>query len=772
MTLPFRPLNLIHEPEAPETSRFGPRVLTDEDIARRKDFSTGQLMEYLRSGKALGDEHPELAKFQALESDLRSFLFPREGARTISPQSIMEHIQDSLGNAYVTPPAQGQPLTMDDVYKSMERIADRVQTLESIPDVASAIAVNIGQGITYGLLDDAVRLFGKGAGAVLGEGSPAARGLMEEADMLSGIQERSREFRPKTAFASELLGGLGAPGFSQLAAVRTGGTAKLIGKGILAGAVEGGAAGFGEAEGDLMDRLGATAFGAGAGALLMGAGAAATGTTRAGKRFLTGGEGRSPLESAREFAQSGADASAIGAPGILSEVGRLQRVVPEALPIDVGVVRGMAADVSRGSTTARGAIDEVLTPRMRDTSNRVERQLTETMGLDLPADLQARTQRIQTLRDQGKAAFQELEKTVRVDVEPLSPYLNNMEMYSVWREANKLPAGLDDPLDKVYTRVNRRTDPRGFVVTAESIDFRTMQHMREALNARVNRLSSRKRSTASASDLRKFRDQFNAAVDFEVAEYGPVRKQYYEMVQMDRATTEAKTFLTEKDIPFLAEQFALMPPAVRDAYRESAVEQIAIRMRQKDYNTADISKMFNNADMERRLEILFPTEGGMQRFQERMGVEKQMFDTHQAFRGVDKPQSRDLVGHLTGGPGSEMIQRSFTMFAMPEVQAARTGAGLFSRGLKKSATERAEKVGGILGRAAVDTGEETMGGLLTGGLGSVAPGAPSQMAFRGPLSIFNVARNKASAEEQRKNRADRIAKERIERLAAAGRRNR
>lgn len=672
------------------------------------------------------NSNPELERLTALYHEVRTLLRSRQS----SPEQIMWHISQKAPG-YVVPPSLGGSLTDADVLQAMNNINARTTELEEektpVRDMAGNIAMSALHGASFGSLDEIIGLFSE-------ENQRAYR-------------EQLGDFRDEhgvISAVSEGAGGFLVPGLASIGALRRGKTAlRAAGAGSLVGGVEGGVAGLAEAEGSLTERLPEAAIGAGVGTALGGLIGGGTHGARYLRKFLTGSEGRSVEEAAREFAQSGA-ASSRGIPGILEDFERRLQIDPDTRLADLPEMRQVTSDAARMSQEGRDVITQALPTRAQNASVRVGDMLAESMDIDLPADLTARTQRLIDMRKAGNEAYAALEQTVSMPVERMASLLRSEPVHDAWRSANrknKLFGGVTDYVQRSADgRVKR--DAGGLMLKeGTELSFRDLQAIKGTLDFNVTNFA-RRGDPDIMKRWQETRDAFSTLMREEISAFGPAQRQWYELKEMERAVSAGGDFLnrTPNEIAEEIRQFGRAGEGFANAYREAAAEQVAYQLRNRT-RSQDVTKWFDKENMQRRLENLFPEGGDLQGFREGLEREHDKFKLFRATSLGDAPPSRDLAQHLMGGIGSPDYQRAGAAGVAPLLQGGRLAADLRFDAVSKGARKRAEKVGGLLTRSTLgEPGGLDATNLLTGSTGSIKPGLLSELAFRSPAAMLLALR--------------------------------
>jgi len=254
------------------------------------------------------------------------------------------------------------------------------RSLSGVEKVA-AFGSKMGSGATFGLLDEAAELL------------PGSGWKDEQRFLQRGLEEDDGGL----AFGAEVLGSLAVPGSFLKPAARTASAGMKALKVAGEGALQGGASAFGNAEGNLAERLDETAAGAGIGA---GAAGAIGGASRMAARTVgnvaerMGLRAPNPQRAMEELADKTPDESMAAARQRLQE-NVARRLGDETMVADV-LPEGEAALRLTGTQNkeARKLIDSELRERSNRLSNLSDERFSEYTGSDRSSAQRAVDQRI------------------------------------------------------------------------------------------------------------------------------------------------------------------------------------------------------------------------------------------------------------------------------------------------------------------------------------------------------------------------------------------
>lgn len=632
--------------------------------------------------------------------------------------TVVRAMRGAGGQGRATP-AEIQALIQeeDPRFTTPQEIVERIRQIESAPDLLGGVALSALQGISFDFLDEAI-------GFVAGE---------EAKEELRRQTRAFRRERPKTAFVSEMAGGFVVPG---LGAGRTAQTIRqAAARGALIGAGEGAIAGAGAAEGGVVERL----VGAGTGAAFGGAagGLLAGGTRGAVQAFrgLTGRTGQTAAESAREFAQEVVGETPRGIEGTLEELARMQELVPEARLADVPEARPILEAATTTSTRARAEATSVLPPRAKSARERVETDLLENLGVDAPPSARARAESIQTKIQRGSEAYEGLARTVgKVDDEVIDDLLVNTAVREVMPSVNRRlrRAGIETPklIKKGAEGAIERTD--------NLPSFRQLQGIKLQLDDEVSSLYRAGRP-GEAGELARFRDEFREGMEEAVSGFGDAQQRWMQVMREKDGLEAGMQFISKQsdDIAADLDRFADFPEA-EAAYREGAVASLIQRLRGQ-VRRGDVSRFFDTAEMDAKLSMLFPDEGGFQRFLDQLDIEREMQATVTAGLGGSPTARRlNLTEFLSAPTGRRTVQRVAESPFAPGIALSRLAGELQQRALTERGRRRAGEVGGLLGEAVLAPGQVSARRLLTGGVGSL--GTSLNFLTRTPRALLLAMR--------------------------------
>lgn len=311
---------------------------------------------------------------------------------------------------------------------SQNQISANERKLSGAEKVAG-LASKAGSGATFGLLDEAVGLFDEDA-----------------KNEQRFLQKQISEEMPKTAFAAEVAGSLATPGSFLKAAPKAASIGVKTAKALGEGAIQGGLAGVGNAEGSLENRIRAGVKGATIGSVAAGA---------------LGGVGKVIGASVRK----GREALGLTAPSIEELVSRVpnEDVARAKLALEEFRQRGLGPEVTvadvlpqgegalRASAVAnrqvRSKVDQELRERSNRLSNLAEERFSQHTGTR-PQSVENRVEEItQQARDKARPFYEAAEQEAEAaGTKPRMSASQREELARAGVPADKLPA--QDPIDE------------------------------------------------------------------------------------------------------------------------------------------------------------------------------------------------------------------------------------------------------------------------------------------------------------------------------------
>lgn len=533
------------------------------------------------------------------------------------------------------------------------------------------------QGVTLGFGDEIAGALG-GTAAMLDPSLPGATAGERFSKAYQGIRgaeheatEAFRENRPGLAFGTELAGGImtGGLGAGRAMATQTG---KRLAANMAArplrqrlamasgtGAVAGGVAGSGEAPtmADIPEYAGRGALvGAAAGPV------AEVGATGVQKVAGAARRAMNPTATAEKRLRSTlADA------GMTEQqaAARLKKLGDEAILADVSEATRLELETlaQRPGATA-GKVGRQLTQR----SGRQADEILEPFGAgrQLEAIDNLKAFRQTTASPLYERAFEkgvdhnQALREVFEDVNELDP--------SLWRQARR--QGLLQ-----FRNKGERLAPEA-MGTDVAPSLRGWQALKERLDD-MEGVARRKGENKFAADVGGLRRRLLSELDEQNPDYRKAREMWAGTMEFEEMMDQGRKFLREPS-NVATKAIQEMTPAQKDAYRIGVAQEIQNKV-EKMGDTHDVSKLFNNPGIRKKLEALFDTRKGFREFKARVLRSREKQRTmSQALPGAgsrtarallaDRDQMQQAVGDFAGdviqsqggvvGPTANLAARS------------------------------------------------------------------------------------------------------------------
>lgn len=319
---------------------------------------------------------------------------------------------------------------------SQDQISANERKLSGIEKVA-AVGSELGSGATFGLLDEAVGLFDKDA-----------------KNEQRFLQHQLAEENPKTAFAANVAGSFATPGSFFKAAPKAAGIGRKVFSVLREGAAQGAAAGVGNNEGGLGERVQAGLKGAGWGTVaagaLGGAGKVISGSVRKGAEAL-GLTAPSLEELVSKIANEDIAKARLKLEQFKQRRLDTEATVADVLPQGEGALRASAT----ANREVRKRVDQDLRQRSNRLANLAEERFSEHTGtLSESADKTVagmNSDAAQRARPLYDAAKNEAAAAPHVDRIPAS---RRAEMEAMGIPPSKIPTAdaVDDALALPYVQ--------------------------------------------------------------------------------------------------------------------------------------------------------------------------------------------------------------------------------------------------------------------------------------------------------------------------------
>ena len=510
---------------------------------------------------------------------------------------------------------------------------------------------------------------------------------------VEGARERNEQARADRPFifgASELAG-FAAPAVA--ASVLSSGTAapaavsrgaSLLARPVVGGAIEGGLAAAGAAEGGVGERLDDAAIGATAGGVLGGVGSRIIKAgPRVGGAVVGGGTGAVlddegvPLEGAAAGAAlgaaGGAGAARLGRRAVDKVFGGASNILPtadetagtrlataleregvglsdlagfadEAVPgqtvMDIGEPGGPLARLGRTvealPSSGGRQVREFLTERAEGAPTRIKEALQRDTRL--------------TFEDAVQTA-DDLARTKRANAAPLydAAYAREVPIEAVAEEL-QIPA-----FQEAYSRGLRIAATEGVEIPetlTTSVPVQAVDYMKRGLDDLID--SRMRAGGLGRNEARVLRNRLRdmlGRVDEAVPEYAAARAQYAGDAAVESAFTEARDQFMRLDPREVAARLAELSPSEAEFYRRGALDAVRSRL-ERSADGRDLSRVVaGNSEMRARVRNLFTSEEDFAAFINAMDAERTFKGTQNTVLG-GSPTARiqeDVTDFETGG---------------------------------------------------------------------------------------------------------------------------
>lgn len=450
--------------------------------------------------------------------------------------------------------AQGAP--PERIKREIERWQPEIEAesaaerkLSGVEKVA-AVGSKMGSGATFGLLDEAVGLFDEDA-----------------KNEQRFLQKQLSEENPKTAFAAEIAGSIATPGSIFKAAPKAAGMARKAGMMLAEGAAQGGIAGFGNAEGSLEDRIGATAKGATVGSVAAGV---IGGVTRGGSRIYNRAAEGMGLKAPTldELVSKIPDDDIASARANLSRLkGRNlahEATVADVLPQGEGALRQAA---TAGGREVRKDVDAQLRQRMNRLANEADDRFSLHSGTTRQSGEMARAERLKKAQDEARPLYDQSR--------------NEAGAYDPATEAPDftMPEVLNRPRIKSAVRRVVADDPERFggdVFADPKLSHDVLDQAYKDMGEEIRYIQSKVQAkTASATERRQVRrmirdrDHLKKAIAVRSPSYPKALDKYAgEIAHRDAYNVGAKPAPAD----MIPEQMAALEPATVPDFKQGKAE--------------------------------------------------------------------------------------------------------------------------------------------------------------------------------------------------------
>lgn len=523
------------------------------------------------------------------------------------------------------------------------------------PGVIASGLEGVGQGLSFGFLDEIEGGIRAGAAKLTGDSRPLGEVYDEKVAIPRGRIAAAKESSPVAYYAGEIGSGVAVPGGLARLGIR-GALSNASGRGLgartLAGAKEGsayGAAyGAGTAEGGLIERgqgaLSGGTLGAGIGALAPGAvDAAGAVASRVAAPFRAAAN---PRQFAFEkFGEAIArDVPVGGADRFASRVDDMVAANPSARVMDAGGenVRGLMRAANNMPNEARETLRRTVDARQANQSERVEGHLGKAFrqgDKNLYDSIDELAERMDEIG--AKAIQPALAKET-----PLTPQLASVLERPTAKELQKLverkladeglPIGFDTRTAMLHRLKVELDDQIGMSVRAEKMGNRPQAGM----------------DTRTLTILK--RDLLNA-IDNPTYKNG--LKQYASQARLKNAAEDGYDSFNKMQPEELGSALGKLSNNVeRDFFRLGAMRAIVERVRKGNANNDRTDGVFSSPEMQKKLKAVLPDEKARREFQKDLTIEAKMADSRKALQGNSTTAKQLAEGDQAGKNASMITQ--------------------------------------------------------------------------------------------------------------------
>lgn len=475
---------------------------------------------------------------------------------------------------------------------SRERIQQEIDHFKTAMDAKSkaeraltgaekvaGFASKMGSGATFGLLDEAVGVFDEDA-----------------KNEQRFLQKQFSEEQPAVAFGAEVLGSLAMPGSVLKAAPRT---AKILprvtreagrmlpkvslgkaGTVLAEGAIQGGLAGFGNAEGDVGDRLGETATGAVMGSVAAGA---LGGAAKMAGKTVGNALDRVGVRTPRQARTMEQIADGLGDTDIAAGRARLaelqarrlggETMVADVLPQGEGALRQAATS----NRTVRSTVDTELRERSNRLANAADDRFSEYTESPRVSGDKARAERLKKAQDEAGPLYEQS----RAEAAAYDPAVSEPDFV--------MPEVLKRPRIQAAVRRVIADDPERFagnVFADPKLSHDVLDQAYKDMGEDIRYLTSKVRAkTATAAERRSVkrmirdRDKLKAAISVRSPTYPKALDKYAGEIAHRDAYDLGSQRAPADMIP---EQMAALEPATVPDFKQAKAEALRGRVPNQD----------------------------------------------------------------------------------------------------------------------------------------------------------------------------------------------
>lgn len=469
----------------------------------------------------------------------------------------------------------------------------------------------------YGFQDEALGPIADEFGAGVAAASDFVRGQFQDDSPSFGSlyeehlalrrdeQDAYREKNSVTSVGANVLGGLTVgPGAKAVQGAMTLG--QTLWQGAKAGAIGGGAAGYAEGRGGVEGRLNSAAVGAAAGATL---GAAIPALTRSvqvisrGVGRLKGLKGEGAERRAAEMLQNAMEKDGI-TPQMLEDMAATGKPISLA---DLGPsTRRLVGAAGRQSEDGGRILEEFMEPRTEGQFGRISDDMARLLGVQGDDFSKVGGEIVARRAADASSGY-------RVAYNQPAPALSNRGQAIL-----KTPTG-----KQALSRAKRQMKDMGEAITDDAGNYtvRMLDQIQRAMRE-LGDVSKGQRATETAGIRSGMRDRFLAELPDDLKS---TMAQYRTESELLGALEDGRKFF-RGDSESIGKSVSDMEGMELEMFRLGAAREVLERMGGK-IDSGDVSGMFQNENMRRRLRSIFPDPESFDEFIELARIERTMQNT-------------------------------------------------------------------------------------------------------------------------------------------------
>lgn len=529
-------------------------------------------------------------------------------ARGAKPADIDARFNEMTQGRFPTFAAVLQAAGLDEAPKAQAKQLKREAKGLNQPALSQFLRM-MTQGATMGFADE---LTGVGAAVV-----PGGKGYAEARDDSRARVNVLREEAPAASILSELGGG-----------ILSGGALKAPGNALVQGVLGGAAAGVGEADGGVMQRLRGGLIGGAAGGVIGGAFQAAGLARNAGGRVAHALRDQSIPDLVAK-ARPGETIMDIGGP----RVRKLARAA-ESIP-------------SEGSDQIRDALKS----RSAQAPSRIVSELQRDTRLTFEDAVQTTEDLMNRQRTASKELYEAAYAVPPLRDKEVTALFQLPKFQQAYQRAQAIARLEGEELPDIFTYKHGMHGPVVSGVRDDAaMTIKAIDYVKRGMDDVIESGSrGGKMGRAEARALRARLKGMLERVDEVVPEYKAARAQYAGDAAVTAAFETGRKEFLRLDPRQIRANMANMSASERDFYRRGALDAVRARL-EKAADGRDLSKVvFGNSETRKRMRLLFNNESDFKKFADAMLSERNMRETEQFVLGGSptariQAEQADLLG--------------------------------------------------------------------------------------------------------------------------------